>query len=105
MGRQKVSSGHIRPKVPEKRGRCSIQRLNRESTESGNVGIDPAFHDHVQFNGSTERALKGLPHFGIYVLIVSSIQRLNRESTERPVGNSLRIAVLAFNSTAQQREH
>ena len=90
------------------RNRCSIQRLNRESTESPAL-ISAASRARVRFNGSTERALKAepvstrrqprvrfngsteralkaptplrsLPSFR------SSIQRLNRESTERGCG-------------------
>ena len=38
--------------------RSSIQRLNRESTESGKHGAAAAKVRRVRFNGSTERALK-----------------------------------------------
>ena len=61
----------------------SIQRLNRESTERSNVVTIPARTFCVQFNGSTERALKAY------------------------MARSVRAAAEAceFNSTAQQREH
>ena len=62
---------------------CSIQRLNRESTERGWRRPGLAAARGVPFNGSTERALKVGDRPESRSAGASSIQRLNRESTER----------------------